>query len=72
MKVKELKDILKNFEDDTEVVLSSDSEGNFCTTLYGFQHCLAYLSEHERDVEIFPIDSVEFDEYMEPVVVLYP
>jgi len=37
MKVKELKKILKDHDDEDEVILSSDGEGNSCSPLEGIE-----------------------------------
>lgn len=74
MKVRELIEFLQGVDGESELVLSSDSEGNNFSTAYEVYNAMAYVSEDERDVDIFltDIDDFEHDEYMTPAVVIFP
>ncbi len=71
MKIKELKEVIKNLPDDMEVILQKDSEGNGYSPLYGVDSNAIYISESTWYGEVYDLDwtaddcCIEEDEWEE-------
>lgn len=76
MRVSELKKILGNYSDETEIVLSKDGEGNSFSPLFSASKCLYVASnEFQGRIQSLP-DGVMGAEFSntnaKPALVLFP
>lgn len=66
MTVRQLREALKNFEDNRIVIVSCDAEGNEYSTLSAID-ASCYWNEHHREIRV-PPDAEKSDK---PAIVLY-
>jgi len=62
MKVKELRETLKNYPDEMEVIVQSDSEGNSYSPLYCVDGNAVYIAREPWYGDVFSTDSSAEDE----------
>ncbi len=65
MKVKQLRKILEELPDDTEVILQKDSEGNGYSPLAGADGNAVYVSETTWSGEVYSVDESAEDMCMD-------
>ena len=66
MKISELKEVIKQFDDDMEVVLQKDSEGNGYSPLADVDGDAIYIAESTWEGDVYSAGWTADDACMEP------